>query len=147
MIRNLVLSLAALLAGTVHAEWVQLADPLSFDKPAPIWCNAQRSACAISWQNNGPNGAVRVALIVEGTPDCEQRRPRYVYVRKNGTRDGDLRTVHAMQGNACIFDIPMDEIEGTQLLRFSVPMLTQNSVVVELSLDGLNVDRLAKNRS
>jgi hypothetical protein len=147
MIRNLILSVAALLAGTVHAEWVQLADPMSFDKLPPIWCNAQRSACIISWQNNGPNGAVRVALIVEGAPDCQHRRPRYVYVRKNGSRDGDLRTVHAMQGNACIFDIPMDEIEGTQLLRFSVPMLTQNSVVVELPLEGLNVDRLGKNRS
>ena len=147
MMRNLILFLAAALAGSAHAEWVQLADPLSFDKPPPIWCNAQRSACAISWQNNGPNGAVRVALIVEGAPDCEHRRPRYVYVRKNGSRDGDLRTVHAMQGNACIFDIPMDEIEGTQLLRFSVPMLTRDSVVLELSLEGLNVDRLVKNRS
>ncbi len=147
MIRNLILSLAAVLAGTAHAEWVQLADPLAFDKPPPIWCNARRSACVISWQNNGPNGAVRVALIVEGAPDCEARRPRYVYVRRNGTRDGDLRTVHAMKGNACFFDIPMDEIEGTQTLRFSVPMLTRDSVVLELSLEGFNADRLAKNRS
>jgi hypothetical protein len=147
MIRCLALSLVALLAGTVRAEWVQLADPLSFDKPKPIWCNAPRSACAISWQNNGPDGALRVALIVNGAPDCDQRRPRYVYVRKNGTKDGDLRTVHAMQGQTCIFDIPMGQIEGTQLLRFSVPMLTQDSVVIELPLDGLNVDRLAQNRS
>jgi len=126
---------------------VQLADPLAFDKRPPIWCNEQRSACIISWQANGPDGAVRVALTVDGAPDCQQRRPRYVYVRKNGKMDGDLRTAHAMQGNACIFDIPMSQIDGTQLLRISVPMLTQDSVVVELSLDGLDVDRLVKNRS
>lgn len=148
MTRNLALSLAALLAGATHAQqWVQTADPLSFDKPPPIWCNAQRSACAISWQANGPDGAVRVALIVDGPPDCQNRRPRYVYVRNDGTRDGDLRTIHAMQGHACIFDIPMSQIDGTRLLRFSVPMLTKDSVVVELSLDGLDVDRLPKNRS
>jgi hypothetical protein len=148
MIRKLATSLVVLLASAAHAQqWVQLADPLAFDKPPPIWCNAQRSACAISWQSNGPDGALRVALTVDGAPDCQQRRPRYVYVRKNGKMDGDLRTVHAMQGNACIFDIPMSQIEGTQLLRISVPMLTQDSVVVELSLDGLDVDRLVKNRS
>jgi hypothetical protein len=147
MIRPLALSIAALLASPAQAEWVQLSDALAFDRPPPIWCNAQRSACVISWQANGPDGAVRVALVVEGTPDCQQRRPRYVYVRKNGKTDGDLRTVHAMQGNACIFDIPMSQIDGTRLLRFSVPMLTQDSVVVELSIDGLDVDRLAKNRS
>ena len=146
MVRNLALCFA-LLAGTAHAEWVQLADPLAFDRPPPIWCNEQRSACVISWQANGPDGAVRVALVVEGAPDCQYRRPRYVYVRKNGKTDGDLRTVHAMQGHACIFDIPMNQIEGTRLLRFSVPMLTQDSVVVELSLDGFDIDRLAKNRS
>jgi len=150
MIRNLARSLAAALwlAGAAQAQqWVQLADPLSFDKPPPIWCNEQRSACAISWQANGPEGALRVALVVEGAPDCQQRRPRYVYERKNGRKDGDLRTVHAMQGHACIFDIPMSQIEGTRLLRFSVPMLTQDSVVVELSLEGLDVDRLPRNRS
>ena len=147
MKRSLVLSVAAVLAGSAHAEWVQLSDPLAFGKPPPIWCNAQRSACVISWQANGPDGAVRVALTVEGSPDCEHRRPRYMYIRKNGTRDGDLRSVHAMQGHTCIFDIPMGDIEGTQVLRFSVPMLTQDSVVLELSLEGLDVDRLVKNRS
>ena len=148
MIRNLAPFLAALLAGTAQAQqWVQLADPLSFDKPPPIWCNAQRTACAISWQANGPAGAVRVALIVDGAPDCENRRPRYVYVRNDGTKDGDVRTIHAMQGRTCMLDIPMSQIDGTRLLRFSVPMLTHDSVLVELSLDGLDVDRLVKNRS
>jgi hypothetical protein len=147
MIRNLAIPLAALLAGTVQAQqWVQIADPLSFEKRPPIWCNAQRSACAISWQANGPDGAVRVALIVDGAPDCEHRRPRYVYVRNDGAKDGDIRTIHAMQGRACVLDIPMGQINGTRLLRFSVPMLTQDSLLVELSLDGLDVDRLAKNR-
>jgi hypothetical protein len=147
MIRNLALSLAALLAGTAQAQqWVQIADPLSFEKRPPIWCNAQRSACAISWQANGPDGAVRFALVVDGAPDCEHRRPRYVYVRNDGTRDGDVRTIHAMQGRACLLDIPMSQINGTRLLRFSVPMLTQDSVLVELSLDGVDVDRLMKNR-
>lgn len=148
MIRTLAIPFACLLAGTAQAQqWVQIADPLSFDKRPPIWCNAQRSACAISWQANGPAGAVRFALIVEGAPDCESRRPRYVYVRADGTKDGDLRTVHAMQGQACIFDIPMSQIDGTRLLRFSVPMLTQDSVLLELPIEGLDVDRLAKNRS
>jgi|SRR5262245_53518862 len=148
MIRHLAISLAALLAGAAQAQqWVQIADPLSFEKRPPIWCNAQRSACAISWQASGPAGAVRVALIVEGAPDCENRRPRYVYVRKDGSKDGDVRTIHAMQGQTCILDIPMSQIDGTRLLRFSVPMLTQDSVLVELPLDGLDVDRLAKNRS
>lgn len=147
MIRHLTISLASLLAGTAGAQqWVQVADPLMFEKRPPIWCNAQRSACAISWQANGPAGAVRVALIVNGAPDCEYRRPRYVYVRSDGAKDGDARTIHAMQGNACILDIPMSQIERTRLLRFSVPMLTQDSVMVELSLDGLDVDRLPTNR-
>jgi hypothetical protein len=52
-----------------------------------------------------------------------------------------------MQGQACIFDIPMSQIDGTRLLRFSVPMLTQDSVLLELPIEGLDVDRLAKNRS
>jgi len=148
MIRHLAISVAALLAGSAQAQqWVQAADPLSFEKRAPIWCNAQRTACAISWQANGPVGAVRVALIVEGTPDCESRRTRYVFVRNDGTRDGDVRTSHAMQGNACFVDIPMGQIDGTRLLRFSVPMLTQDSVLLELPLDGIDVDKLAKNRS
>jgi len=147
MIRNLAIPLAALLAGTAQAQqWVQIADPLIFEKRPPIWCNAQRSACAISWQANGPSGAVRVALIVDGAPDCQNRRPRYVYVRNDGTKDGDARTIHAMQGTACILDIPMSQIERTRLLRFSVPMLTQDSVLVELPVDGLDVDRLPANR-
>ena len=147
MIRNLAIPLAALLAGTAQAQqWVQVADPLSFDKPASIWCNAQRSACAISWQANGPAGAVRVALIVDGAPDCQTRRPRYMYVRNDGSKDSDVRMTHAMQGNACLVDIPMSQIERTRLLRFSVPMLTQDSVLVELPIEGLDVDRLPKNR-
>jgi hypothetical protein len=148
MIRHLAISLATVLAGSAHAQqWVQLADPLAFEKRPPIWCNAQRSACAISWQANGPSGAVRFALVVEGTPDCENRRPRYMYVRNDGSKEGDVRTTHAMQGHACFVDIPMSQIEGTKMLRFSVPMLTQDSVLVELSLEGLDVDKLAKNRS
>lgn len=148
MIRTLAASIVALLAGAAQAQqWVQIADPLAFDKPPPIWCNEQRSACAISWQANGPDGAVRVALVVSGAPDCEHRRPRYVYVRSDGRMTGDVRTIHAMQGQACIVDIPMSQIGGTRLLRFSVPMLTQDSVLVELPLEGLDVDRLQKNRS
>ena len=148
MIRHLTLSLAALFAGAAQAQqWVQISDPLSFDKRPPIWCNAQRSACVISWQANGPVGAVRVALVVAGAPDCESRRPRYVYVRNDGTRDGDVRTIHSMKGNACFLDIPQSQIDGTRLLRFSVPMLTQDSELLELPLEGLDVDRLAKNRS
>ena len=148
MTRHLALSVVALLAGSAHAQqWVQTADPLSFERRPPIWCNAQRSACAISWQASGPSGALRVALIVEGTPDCENRRPRYVYVRNDGAKDGDVRSIHAMQGHACILDIPMSQVEGSKLLRFSVPMLTQDSVLIELPLEGLDVDRLPKNRS
>src|SRR5262245_48423693 len=110
MIRHLSLSVAAAPASSAQAQqWVQIADPLSFDKRPPIWCNAQRSACAISWQANGPAGAVRVALIVEGTPDCEHRRVRYTYVRNNGARDGDVRTAHAMRGQACFVGIPMHQ--------------------------------------
>jgi len=148
MVRKLVLLLASLFTATVQAQqWVQPTDPLSIEKPPPIWCNAQRSACAISWQANGPTGAVRIALIVAAEPDCEQQRPRYVIVRKDGRRDGDERTVHAMKGRACFLDIPMEQIEGTRLLRFSVPMLAQDFELIELSLDGFNADRLAKNRS
>ena len=148
MIRNLALSIATLLAGTAQAQqWVQLADPLSFDKRPPIWCNAQRTACAISWQANGPTGAVRVALVVDGPPDCEYRRLRYLYVRNDGKKDGDVRAIHAMQGHACILDIPQSQIDGTRLLRFAVPMLTQDSVLLELPIEGLDVDKLTKNRS
>ena len=49
-------------------------------------------------------------------------------------------------GSTCLLDIPMDQIEGTRLLRFSVPMLTQDSVVIELSLEGLDINRLVANR-
>lgn len=148
MIRSLTIPFAALLVGAAQAQqWVQVTDPLSIEKPPPIWCNAQRSACAISWQASGPAGTVRVALVVGGEPDCEQRRPRYVVIRNDGRRDGDVRAVHAMKGRACFLDIPMEQIEGTRLLRFSVPMLTQDFELVELPLDGLNIDRLQKNRS
>jgi hypothetical protein len=34
-----------------------------------------------------------------------------------------------------------------RLLRFSVPMLTQDSVVMELSLEGFDANRLATYRS
>lgn len=148
MIRHLAVSLAALLAGAAQAQqWVQLADPLAFDRPPPIWCNGERTACIISRQAYGTVGAVRVALTVAATPDCRQRRLRYVYVKRNGERDGDLSTVHEVLGHACIFDIPMIHVDGVRLLRFSVPMLTQDSVVMELSLDGFDVNRLAAGRS
>ena len=148
MIRHLVLSLAALLAGAAQAQqWVQLADPLAFDKTAPIWCNAQRSACIVSRQAYGTVGAVRVALTVAGTPDCRQRRPRYIFVKANGEMDGDLTKVHEVLGQTCLFDVPMVHVDGMRLLRFSVPMLTQDSVVIELSLDGFDAERLAANRS
>ena len=52
--------------------------------------------------------------------------------------------IHTMQGQVCI--LPMSQIDGTRLLRLSVPMLMQDSLLVELSLDGLDVDRLSKNR-
>lgn len=148
MIRHLVLSLAALLAGAAQAQqWVQLEDPLAFDKTPPIFCNAQRSACLISRQAYGTVGAVRVALTVAGTPDCRQRRPRYIYVKGNGEMNGDLSKVHEVLGQTCIFDIPSIHVEGMRLLRFSVPMLTQDSVIMELPLDGFDAGRLGANRS
>ncbi|MCW5658992.1 MAG: hypothetical protein KIT60_14920 [Burkholderiaceae bacterium] len=148
MIRRLAVSLAALFASAAQAQqWVQLSDQLAFDKIPPIWCNAARSACIISRQPYGASGALRVALTVNGTPDCKQRRPRYVYVRNSGERDGDLSRVQEVMGSTCLLDIPMTQIDGTRLLRFSVPMLTQDSVVMELSLEGLDINRLAANRS
>jgi hypothetical protein len=148
MIRHLAASLAALLAGAAQAQqWVQLADPLAFDKLPPIWCNAERTACVISRQPYGASGALRVALTVTGTPDCRQRRARYVFVRASGERDGDLVRTQEVMGSTCLLDIPMTQIEGTRLLRFSVPMLTQDSVVMELPLEGLDINRLAANRS
>lgn len=147
MIRHLAVSLAALLAGAAQAQqWVQLSDTLAFDKLPPIWCNAERTACIISRQPYGAVGAVRVALTVSATPDCKYRRPRYIFVRSNGEMDGDLSRVQEVLGHTCILDIPMSQIEGMRLLRFSVPMLTQNSVLIELSLEGLDIERLAANR-
>jgi hypothetical protein len=148
MIRHLTVSLIAALAGTAQAQqWVQLSDPLAFGEIPPIWCNADRTACVISKQPYGASGAVRVALTVTGTPDCKQRRPRYVFVRNSGERGGDLSRVQEVMGSTCLLDIPMPQIEGTRSMRFSVPMLTQDSVVMELSLEGLDVNRLAANRS
>jgi hypothetical protein len=148
MIRRLAVSLAAVLAGAAQAQqWVQLSDPLAFDKPPPIWCNAERTACIISRQPYGTTGAVRVALTVTGTPDCRQRRPRYIYYKGSGEMNGDLSRVQEVMGNTCIFDIPLTQIEGMRLLRFSVPMLTQDAVVMELSLEGFDVNRLPANRS
>jgi hypothetical protein len=147
MIRHLAVSLAALLAGAAQGQWVQFSDPLAFDKLPPIWCNAERTACIISRQPYGTVGALRVALTVSGTPDCRQRRPRYIFVRSNGETGGDLSRVQEVMGQTCILDIPMNHIEGMRALRFSVPMLTQDSVVMELSLEGLDINRLAANRS
>jgi hypothetical protein len=148
MIRPLVLSALTMLAGAAQAQqWVQLSDPLAFGEIPPIWCNADRSACIISRQPYGASGALRVALTVTGTPDCKQRRPRYVYVRNSGERGGDLSRVQEVMGSTCLLDIPLPQIEGTRSMRFSVPMLTQDSVVMELSLEGLDINRLAANRS
>jgi hypothetical protein len=147
MIRHLAASLVTALAGASHAQqWVERSDALAFDKPPPVWCNAQRSACAVSRQPYGATGALRIALTVAGTPDCKVRRPRYVVVKRSGEKDGDLSRVQEVLGSTCLLDIPMNHIEGTRLLQFSVPMLTQDSVVVELSLDGLDINRLAANR-
>jgi len=148
MIRHLAISLAALLAGAAHAQqWVQLSDPFAFDSPPPIWCNADRTACIISRQVYGTVGAVRVALTVAATPDCRQRRLRYIYVKRNGEVAGDVSKVHEVVGHTCTVDIPMSHVDGMRQLRFSVPMLTQDSVVMELSLDGFDSDRLGANRS
>lgn len=148
MIRRLALFLAAAAsAGPALAQqWVDRSDPLAFDKPPPVWCNAERSACAISRQPYGASGALRVALTVAATPDCKYRRPRYVFVRRSGEKDGDLSRVQEVMGNTCLIDIPLTQIEGTRLLQFSVPMLTQDFVVVELSLDGFDINKLAANR-
>ena len=148
MIRHLAISLITLFAGAAQSEqWVQLSDQLAFDKPPPIWCNQDRSACIISRQAYGATGAVRVALTVAGTPDCRQRRPRYIYYKRNDEMNGDLSRVQEVMGNSCIFDIPLTQVEGMRLLRFSVPMLTQDAVVMELSLEGFDISRLAANRS
>jgi hypothetical protein len=138
---------ALLFASTAQAQqWVERSDMLAFDKPPPVWCNAQRSACAISRQPYGTSGALRVALTVAGTPDCKYQRPRYVFVRNNGEKDGDLSRVQEVMGSTCVLDIPMTQIEGTRLLQFSVPMLTQDFVLIELSLEGFDINRLAAKR-
>ena len=89
----------------------------------------------------------RMALTVAGTPDCRQRRPRYIFYKRNGEMDGDQSRVQEVMGNACILDIPMTQIDGMKLLRFSVPMLTQDAVVMELSLEGFDASRLGPGRS
>jgi hypothetical protein len=147
MIRHLAVGFAALLAGAAHAQqWVQRADPLAFDKQPPIWCNADRTACIISRAAYGQVGAARVALTVADAPGCKQRRLRYIYVKRSGESAGDLSTVQDVVGHTCIFDIPMTHIDGMRSLRLSVPMLTQDSVVIELSLEGFDANRLAADR-
>jgi hypothetical protein len=147
MIRRLAVSIVAALSGATQAQhWVERSDALAYDKPPPVWCNVERTACVVSRQPYGAAGALRIALTVAGTPDCKYRRPRYVFVRRSGEKGGDLSRVQEMLGSTCLLDIPMDQIEGTRLLQFSVPMLTQDSVVIELSLEGLDINRLAANR-
>lgn len=147
MIRRLAVSIVAVLAGAAHAQqWVERSDALAFDKPPPVWCNAQRTACAVSRQPYGATGALRIALTVDGTPDCRYRRPRYIVVKLSGEKDGDLSRVQEVLGSTCLLDVPMNHIEGTRLLQFSVPMLTKDAVVIELSLEGLDINRLPANR-
>jgi hypothetical protein len=147
MIRHLAIALAALLAGAAHAQqWVQRADPLAFDKLPLIWCNTDRTACIISRAAYGQVGAARVALTVADAPGCKQRRLRYIYVKRNGESAGDLSTVQDVTGHTCTYDIPMTHIDGMRSLRLSVPMLTQDSVVMELSLEGFDANRLAADR-
>src|SRR5882762_8413868 len=87
MIRRLAVSIVAALAGAAQAQqWVERSDALAFDKLPPVWCNAERSACAVSRQPYGATGALRIALTVAGTPDCKYRRPRYVFVRRSGEK-------------------------------------------------------------
>lgn len=148
MTRPLAFVVAALLSSAAHAQqWVQLSDPLAIDVPPPIWCNADRSACILSRQAYGTVGAIRVALTVTGTPDCRHRRLRYIYVKSNGEMAGDISRVHEVVGQTCTVDVPMIHVDGMRLLRFSVPMLTKDSVVMEVSLEGFNADRLGANRS
>jgi hypothetical protein len=148
MIRRSAVLFAVAFAGAAHAQrWVQLSDALAFDKLPPIWCNADRTACIISRQPFGATGALRIALTVSGTPDCKQRRARYVIVRSSGETAGDLSRAQEVTGNTCLLDVPMTQIEGTRLLRFSVPMLTQDSVVMELPIEGLDINKLAANRN
>jgi len=147
MIRRLAVSIVAVLSGAAQAqEWVGRSESLAFEQPPPVWCNADRSACVVSRQPYGASGALRIALTVAGTPDCKYRRPRYVFFRRSGEKGGDLSRVQEVLGSTCLLDIPMDQIEGTRLLQFSVPMLTQDSIGIELSLEGLDINRLAANR-
>jgi hypothetical protein len=147
MIRRLAVLLISALATAAQAQqWVERYDPLAFDKLPPIWCNAERTACAVSRVPYGATGALRVALTVTGTPDCKYRRPRYIFVKQNGEQGGDLSRVQEVIGSTCLLDVPMSQIEGTRLLRFSVPMLTQDSITIELSLEGLDLNRLAAGR-
>jgi len=148
MIRSLAIALTALFTAAAQAEqWVQLTDPFAFDTPPPIWCNADRTACIVSRQAYGQTGAVRVALTVTGTPDCRYRRLRYIYVKRNNERAGDVSRVHEVVGQTCTVDVPMIHVDGMKQLRFSVPMLTKDSVVMEISLDGFDADKLGANRS
>jgi len=145
--RHLATTLFAVFACTAQAQqWVDRSDALAFDKLPPIWCNGERTACAVSREPYGTTGALRVALTVAGTPDCKYRRPRYVFVKQSGERGGDLSRVQEVMGSTCMIDIPLTQIEGTRLLRFSVPMLTQDAVVMELSLEGFDINRLTANR-
>ena len=145
--RHLAATFLAAFACTAHAQqWVERSDALAFDKLPPLWCNADRTACAVSREPYGASGAVRFALTVAGTPDCKYRRPRYVYVKLSGEKGGDLSRVQEVMGSTCLIDVPLSQIEGTRSLRFSVPMLTQDSVVVELSLEGFDINKLAANR-
>jgi len=147
MIRCLAVSIVAALSGAAQAQqWVERSDALVFEKPPPVWCNVERTACVVSRQPYGAGGALRIALTVAGTPDCKYRRPRYIFVRRSGEKGGDVSRVQEVLGSTCLLDIPMDQIEGSRLLRFSVPMLTQDSVVIDLSLEGLDINRLAANR-
>lgn len=148
MIRHLAFLVATLFVGAAQAQqWVQLTDPLAFDTPPPIWCNGERTACILSRQAYGTVGAIRVALTVAGTPDCRHRRLRYVFVKGNGEADGDISRVHEVVGQTCTVDVPMTHVDGMRLLRFSVPMLTKDSVVMELPLQGFSADKLGANRS
>ena len=147
MIRHLAVSIVAAVSGAAQAQqWVERSEALALEQPPPVWCNAERTACVVSRQPYGATGALRIALTVAGTPDCKYRRPRYIFVRRSGEKGGDLSRVQEVLGSTCLLDIPMDQIEGTRLLRFSVPMLTQDSVGIELSLEGLDINRLAANR-
>ena len=147
MIRRLAISIVAALSGAAQAQqWVERSDVLVFERTPPVWCNGERTACVVSRQPYGATGALRVALTVAGTPDCKYRRPRYVFVRRSGEKGGDLSRVQEVLGSTCLLDIPMDQIEGTRMLRFSVPMLTQDSITIELSLEGLDINQLGANR-